>query len=147
MDEWAERNLLLKNIEDDKGTLEEQEIWLARFQILDPHFQSDYILSLRDLLKGRYKAQTLREEFGSPRTREQLIALVQSIDYSKAENGEEIEDMDARSLLFAESVPHPRAEELLGQADQSMSAEEVVDMALSWKVPNLFCLPGTQEKE
>ena len=103
------------------------------------------MLSLEDSVRLRRRVQTLREQFGTPPTKEQLVALVQSIDFSKASSREDIDDLMARSNLFAACVPHPEARRLVDRvwSDRDMSAEEAVDVALSWRVPERFCLPGT----
>ena len=145
-DESAERFLLTERFRREEGSLEEQEAWITRLQAIDPLFrQSDFMLSLEDSVRLHRRVQTLREELGTPLTRDQLIALVRSIDYSQASTSEEIDDLTARSLLFASSVPHPDAERLIDRvwSDQDMSAEAAVDVALSWRVPDKFCLPGT----
>jgi polyhydroxyalkanoate synthesis regulator phasin len=150
MTERSERSLLLGRLENEEGTLEEQEAWLARLQDLDPHFrQFDHSLSLEDSVRLRRRVQTLREQFGMPPTREQLVALVQSIDYSRASSREDIDDLMARSELFAASVPHPEAGKLIDRvwSDGDMSAEEAVEAALAWKVPDRFSLPGAVDAD
>lgn len=145
-----DRFLLIQKIWKDEGTLEEQEAWLLELQDSDPHFwQSDAMLYLEEAVRVRRRVQRLRDQLGTPPgtplTREQLIALVEGIDYSNVNSPDEIEEMDARSVLFATSVPHPDATSLVNHVwgEKDKSAEEVVDAALSWTVPDLFCLPGS----
>lgn len=145
-EEALEYGLLYDKLQDGKGTLEEQEAWLIRLQELDPRSrEDDNMHELESEVQMHRKIQTLREQLGEPLTREKLVALAQSIDYSKTNDYREIQDMDLRSALFAKSVPHPEAAKLLAHiwSSKDMSAEEVVEVALSWKVPELFCLPGS----
>jgi len=143
--EEPDLHLFIERIENGEGTLEEREEWLARVEALDPYFwDSDRMSSLARAVMLARRVQILREELGSPLDREQLVALVESIDYSKAASLEDIDALDARSMLFASSVPHPDAGGLVNHVwfDRGMSAEAAVDAALAFKVSAPFYLPG-----
>ncbi len=71
-------------------------------------------------------------------SREELVRLVEKI--IRVEGTEE--EIDAMLDLFGRSVPDPEAERLIYWSDEDLTAEEIVDRALSYKP---IILPGRQE--
>ena len=72
-------------------------------------------------------------------TREELIRLVQRI--MNAEGTEE--EIDAMIHLLERSVPHPEVADLIFWNKELLTAEEVVDRALSYKP---IILPARMER-
>lgn len=69
------------------------------------------------------------------KTRNELVELVREI--MKCEGSED--ELDAWLDEFQASVPHPSVTDLIYHHDRELSAEEVVDLALSYRP---IALPG-----
>ncbi|WP_317966763.1 bacteriocin immunity protein [Paenibacillus sp. CCS19] len=62
-------------------------------------------------------------------TKEELIEIVQKI--MCAEGSEE--ELDSLILLLEQNVPHPNVSDLIFWNEEELSAEDVVEQALSYK--------------
>jgi hypothetical protein len=144
-----EREKLIEKIENGEGTIEEAEHWLALLEEQDPYFrQSDRMLSLEDMVHRRRGAAAMLAEMDSPPTPAQIAHLLESLDYSRAENREDIDAMDAREEVIDSIFPHPDTRRYLDSllADGAMTTEEAVTAALAYQPKATFHLPGTVDE-
>src|SRR4051812_29592108 len=98
---------LIEKLSHEEGAVEEAEQWLAQLQAIDPYFwQSDRMCQFAIRVRIRRRAQEIRSQMDTPPSPEQIAALLDSIDYSKAQRGEDIEEMDARQEVLDQLFPH-----------------------------------------
>lgn len=124
----AQRELLVDKIYCDKGSLEEQERWLAIIQSQENSGDSYEGEALTQILTAKRLALLLREELASPLTREQLEMLVQRLIDNKGTE----EEQDVWLCLLAEDTGASQRS-IIGDIyapKQEMTAEEIVERAI-----------------
>lgn len=136
---------LMDNIGNEEGTVEEAEQWLAELQAIDPYFwQSDMMSQLAESVQRRRRAQTILSQMSNPPSAAEIAALLDSIDYSKAESGEDIAELDARDHVKLSIFPHPDTLRYLKKlrSDDELSTEAAVQAALVYQPKATFHMPG-----
>ncbi len=136
---------LMDKIGGEEGTVEKAEQWLALLQAQDPYFwQSDQMLNLEEIVHRRRRSATILAGMDAPPSPAQIAGLLDSIDYSKAETGDDIDEMDAREHVIGQIFPHPDSRRYLDSltAESAITTEEAVRAALSYQPKATFNLPG-----
>jgi tetratricopeptide (TPR) repeat protein len=124
----AQRRLLVDKIYYDEGSLEEQERWLAIIQRQEDQGYFSEMEALARIVGAKRLATRLREGFGSPLTRKQLVTLVQQ---TMAVDGTE-EEIEAWLKLIADETgaSFGSITDDIYWPKQEMTAEEIVERAI-----------------
>jgi tetratricopeptide (TPR) repeat protein len=125
----AQRQLLVEKTYYDEGLLEDQELWLAIIQRQEDQGYFSQMEALTRMVGAKRLATRLREELGSPLTREQLVALLQPV--MRMEGTEEEQEAWLRLIAEETGASFGSITEDIYWPKKEMTAEEIVGRAIA----------------
>jgi tetratricopeptide (TPR) repeat protein len=125
----AQRQLLVDKIYYDEGSLEKQELWLAMIQHQEDQGYFSEMEALARMVGAKRLATRLREELGSPLTRERLVALPQQV--MRVEGTEEEQEAWLRLIAEETGASFDSITDDIYWPKQEMAAEEIVERAIA----------------
>ena len=127
----AEYEWLVDKIVQGEGSLDDNEIWLQRLREIVPSFYaSDQMRSVEVIVEARRIRERLQTELPALPSRAVLVDLVRRILEA---DGTEVE-IEAYLSLLKDIVPHPAVDDLIYAPDASSDPEDIVDVALNYKL-------------
>jgi tetratricopeptide (TPR) repeat protein len=124
----AQKQLLVDKIYYDEGSLEDQELWLVIIQRQKDQGYFSEMEALARIVGAKRLATRLREELGSPLTREQLVALLQQV--MRVEGTEEEQEAWLRLIAEETGASFGSITDDIYWPKQEMTAEEIVERAI-----------------
>jgi tetratricopeptide (TPR) repeat protein len=124
----AQRQLLVEKINHNEGSLDEQDLWLKMVERWETENDMYEMEALALSIAARRLTKRLNEEWGSPLTKEQLVALVQQI---MTADGTE-EEQAAWLLLLAEETGASQGSitDDIYWPQQEMTADKIANRAI-----------------
>jgi hypothetical protein len=126
---FGERHDLIDDLLYGRGSIEQEEQWIARLKEIDSEATSSGLMRhLEEQVREHRKVEDAVQELGKP-SKEEMVTLV-----GKLQRGEGTEDEQTVWLLLLDrNVPHPAISNLIYHADGNLTPEEIIEQAFAYK--------------